>query len=64
MDAKTAYAILQPLNLSKKDKRELCALLLGERIQETKREKVLTVAEAKTDFKMRLKQIQKKKPTR
>ncbi|PXX26244.1 hypothetical protein C7967_1155 [Thalassospira sp. 11-3] len=57
MDANTALAILKPLNLSQKDKRELCALLAGNRIKETKNKKVLTVAQAKADFKARLKNM-------
>lgn len=31
MDAKTAYEVLKPLNLSEKEKKELCRLLMGEK---------------------------------
>lgn len=53
MNAKTAFEILKPLNLSGKDKKDLIKLLSGEKMG-LKKNKVLTVASAKADFKNRL----------
>lgn len=56
MDVRTAHNVIKQLNLSKGQERELAAMLLGKPVV-PKRQRVITVAAAKADFKNRLKKM-------